>query len=212
MTRTVPIILVVLLAAGIFLADPARRARAMIAPSSIPAGLRELPSDIPGWRADDLREPLPRAYPPHNAVWEASARYIADAPGSASVAYFRIVIAQDRRDLMAFDPTHAMRAGGWELVGATSTEGLRQTEHARRAGLLSERVVLETAYVEPGRWGPMPRTYDRAAGVDPGWPGPGAMVQVLVTAPVEGNALSLRAWVRERAGQLADELARVVVP
>ncbi len=215
MTRTLPIILVLLLALGIFFADPARRAEPMISPARVLVAVRGLPVTIAGWQLVDQGDSLPRAYPPHYDVWEASARYGSDAPASGSTAYLRIVIAQDRRDLLAFDPTHAMRAGGWEpdvSVRPTETNGLWRTQHTRGAGLLDERVVLETAYVVPGRWGSDSRDLRILVDAGPGWPGPGAIVQMLVTAPVGPNAQAMRDVVKEMAQQLADELARTSTP
>jgi hypothetical protein len=164
-------------------------------------------------RESDREERLPRAYPPHNAVFETSASYARrsgmESP-SGSAAFIRVVVAQDRRDLLAFHPIHAMRRGGWEPDGSQQGEHAWRTRHVHTEDFLTEFIELDTVYVVPGFFGPRALVFESAAGRGPGWPGPGALVQVLVTAPGEAEAEQLRAAAIDLAQQLADDLARRV--
>lgn len=204
MTRTLPIILVLLLAAGIFALDPVRRAGPMLAPEAVLADFEPLPESIGAWQRDTQSEPLPRAFPPHNAVEGRTASYIHAPTNSTAVVW--IVLAQDRRDLLAFVPVHAMRAGGWSPTGGEEAEGLWRTRHARGGNLLVEYIELDTAFVVPGAWGPDRDELNQAAPRGPGWPGPGALVQVLLTAPREPQADDMRDQVRRLAELLAARL------
>lgn len=213
MTRTFPIILVLLLALGVFLVDPARRADPMIEPARLPTAAQWRPPTIGGWiRSDDESDRLPRAYPPHNKIWQASVAYFISTPGGGSEAYLRVVIAQDRRDLLAFEPTHAMRAGGWEPVRAQAVGELWRTRHSSHSGLLDEFVVLDTAFIAPGRWGSDPSITYAASTEGPGWPGPGAIVQVLFSGTIGDNAEAVREEVRRVAEQLSGELETTGTP
>jgi|GEM_PF-4276418 len=213
LTRSLPIIFVLLIALVVFLVDPARRAGPMIEPATLPTATDWQAPTIEGWtRNDDESERLPRAYPPHNAIWRISVAYYTGAPGVGSEAYLRVVIAQDCRDLLAFEPTQAMRAGGWEPVDAQATGGLWRTTHTSHAGLLDEFVILDTAFVVPGRWGSSPSITSAESAQGPGWPGPGAIVQVLFSGAINENAQAVREEVRRMANVLAQELETAGTP
>ena len=206
MARFLPIILVMLLALGVFVIDPARRADPMISAAGLSAAPWGAPT-IDGWiRNDDETERLPRAYPPHNTVRSESAAYVASTVGLASEAYLRVVMAQDCRDLLAYDPNHSMLAGGWEPVDAQAIGGFWRTRHTHRSALLDEVVVLDTMFVAPGQWGSDPAITSPAHNPGPGWPGPGAIVQVLFVGSVGENAATMRAEVQRLAENLASEL------
>lgn len=198
MKRALPTALTLLLAAVLWLVDPVRRAEPAIDPSGI-AGSITLP-ELQGWKADDARTALPSAFPPHNPISERT--WVLDpAPLSDQQSFLRVIVAQDRRDLLAFDPIHAMRAGGWQPVSAGSVDGLWVTRHTRTAPLLDETVTLATAFVVPGKWsgqGSMLRQHDASG---PGWPGPGAIVQAIVS---EGDRAT---EIQELVEQLAEDIA-----
>lgn len=211
MTRTLPIILVLVLALGVFLVDPARRAGSMISPANLPLAGQDLSPILGRWIRDtSWNNTLPRAFPTHNQVWDGSARYVSSASGSE--AFLLVVIAQDRRDLHAFDPTHAMRADGWEPIDGEIIGEFLQTRHTRHTNLLDEFRVLETAFVAPGRWGANPSITNAAGNDGPGWPGPGAIVQMRVAGSAGDDAAGLRDEVRRLAQQLSTELATVDAP
>lgn len=213
MTRGLPIILVLLLALGVYLTDPARRAGPMIEPAALPTAAKWQSPTIEGWtRTDDQSERLPRAYPPHNSIWRVSVAYFTGTYGDGSEAYLRVVIAQDCRDLLAFEPTQAMRAGGWDLVDAQPIDGLWRTTHTSRAGLLDEFIELDTAFVAPGQWGSSPSIIDAQHANGPGWPGPGAIVQVLFSGTIDASAHAVREEVRRLAQDLASELGQAGTP
>lgn len=211
MTRTLPIILVLVFALGVFLVDPARRAGPMIEPAGLPAAGHDLPLTLDVWIRDtSWNNTLPRAFPTRNQIWDGSARYVSSASGSE--AFLLVVIAQDRRDLLAFDPTHAMRADGWEPIDGEIIGEFLQTRHTRHTNLLDEFRVLETAFVAPGRWGASPSITNAAGHDGPGWPGPGAIVQMRVAGPAGNDAAGLRDEVRRLARRLSTELAAVDAP
>lgn len=203
MTRTLPIILVLLLALGVFLVDPARPAAPMMSPESLPTAEQGLAQSVGTWNRDPTwDDTLPIAYPPHNEVLDTSARYMSSATGAE--AFLRVVIAQDRRDLLAFEPTHAMRAGGWSSIGAEESSNLWQTRHTRHSDLVDEFLVVDTAFVIAGLWGPTPGITHAVSTGGPGWPGPGAIVQVLHGG---GSAAADADILREEARRVADRLA-----
>jgi hypothetical protein len=205
--RFLPILLVLLLALGVFVADPVRRAGEMIDAASLRAVAGDAPPNVEGWiLVDDPRERLPRAYPPHNEVTTRSASYVIGPFGPSPEAYVRVVVAQDCRDLLAYDPSHSMLAGGWRPVEAREHGGLWHSAHARRSALIDELVVLETAFVAPGRWGSDPAITSPANASGPGWPGAGAIVQVLLIGSATNHADAMRAEVRRLAERVADDL------
>jgi hypothetical protein len=212
-SRTVPIILIIPLAVAVYLADPIRHKGTMVDPSAYEAGIADLIVETPGWTRTELSETLPRAFPPHNAYLDKTTQYqyvgAAGLPGgdspSATEAFLRIVIVQDRRDLLAFDPIQAMRAGGWTGRAGQRREGFRRTIHGRGPGQYGERVTLDTIYVVPGAWGADPQIIAEAGRSGPGWPGPGAIVQLLLNGGGEqGEAPGLS----EAARRVAEALAR----
>lgn len=210
MKRTLPIIALFLVVAGVVVIDPARRMGEMIEPRNLAPA--ELPEEVGQWLRVEGDDELPRAYPPHNAVWTRTTRYQPQGFEGLQTAFVRVVIASDRRDLLAFEPEHAMRAGGWATQGARAAHGLRVTTHARRGELLDETLQVETAYVSPGAWGQRRDIVNGVRPEGPGWPGPGALVQLLRTSPVVEDADGLRAMVKDLAGELSSQLERGATP
>ncbi|MFI4917196.1 MAG: hypothetical protein ACIAS6_11910 [Phycisphaerales bacterium JB060] len=204
MRRVVPIILVLPIALMVYLADPIRRAGPMIDPVAIAAPNGELPPAINGWVRAIESEMLPRAYPPHNLTWQPTARYV--DPLTGDEAFLRVVVVQDRRDLLAFDPSEAMRAGGWAHEGSRKDERFHHTSHRKGPEPFTERVTLDTVYVAPGYLGPNREAISRIDHQGPGWPGPAALVQLLLTSddPVAHKNLQHVAW--DLARTLADRL------
>ena len=205
MKRLLPILVTMTIAVGLFVIDPVRHAEPAIDPSRL--AVEDMPATIGPWLREGAPDVLPRAYAPRNEVWESVTSYrprTYEGPGSA---YVRIVIAQDRRDLLAYEPAHAMRAGGWSSIDGELHDGLWQTQHTRREGLLSERVILCTAYVAPGGWGASAHVLDETRPAGSGWPGPAALVQVLTTAPVAADPTALHAFAQDLATALSARLA-----
>ncbi len=207
MARFIPFILVLLVALGVFLVDPIRRAGEMIDPKAIPIVAQWSPPRIDGWfHSEGSSDSLPRAYPPHNAIKSETVAYVSGMVGLASEAYLRVVVAQDCRDLLAYEPSHSMLAGGWEPVDAEEAGGFWRTRHAHRSTLVDEVVVLETIFVAPGVWGSNPTITRPAHNPGPGWPGPAAVVQVLFVGSFGDNANAVRTEARHLAEQLAADL------
>lgn len=204
MRRIVPVILVLPIALMVYLADPIRRAGPMIDPEAIASAHAELPPAIDGWARASESETLPRAYPPHNLTWQPTARYV--DPLTGDEAFLRVVVVQDRRDLLAFDPSEAMRAGGWTHEESRKGERFHRTSHRKGPEPFTERVTLDTVYVAPGYLGPDREATSNIDHRGPGWPGPAALVQLLLTsdAPEAHKNLQDAAWDLARA--LADRL------
>lgn len=210
--RVVPVILILPLAAMVYVIDPIRHQGSMIDPLSYEDRVARLVSETPGWARTDLSESLPRAFPPHNRYLEATTQYrsigtsgrLVSGPPSVAQAFLRIVIVQDRRDLLAFDPIQAMRAGGWTNQLERDYEGFRRTIHVRGPGQYGEQVTLDTIYVVPGDWGADPGIIEEADRSGPGWPGPGAIVQLLLT---DGDERSEAPGLSDAAKRVAGALA-----
>lgn len=194
----VPTIVLLLVALGVFLIDPMRRAGPALQPSLLAESLAPVPELLGPWQLDGREESMPRAYQPLRSVYERTERYSCQADS----AYVRVVIACDRRDLLAYVPSHAMHRKGWLALPVEIVEGLERSNHTYDSGLLVERITVESAYVLPGRWGPDAGVFDREAPMGSGWPGPGAVVQLLLTNP-HAPANELREHVRELAQALA---------
>ena len=202
MKRVLPTILTIVLAAGLWLGDPVRRGEPPLDPTSIDPG--QQPGVVGMWQMAQAAVALPRAFPPHYAVSERVWVYETSARSDRK-AFVRIIVAQDRRDLLAFEPTHAMRAGGWQPKSASVVEGLWHTRHVRSAQLLSETVILDTAFVLPRGWTAQYEIIEDTATLGPGWPGPGAIVQLIAPEGYETNAL--RRLVKSIADGLSRQLA-----
>lgn len=210
MNRVFPVILLLVVAAGVLVIDPARRAGEMIEPHRLAPD--ELPQQVGQWvRSKDVDE-LPRAYPPHNEIWSRTTRYQRAGLDGVETAFVRVVIAQDYRNLLAFEPEYAMRAGGWTSERTQAANGLHATQHARRDGLLKETLRVETAYIAPGVWGPDRSLSEGARPIGPGWPGPGSMVQLLTTAPLAEDTTELRSLIKSVASALSTRLAQDASP
>ncbi|MGD1916417.1 MAG: hypothetical protein ACFCBV_09555 [Phycisphaerales bacterium] len=204
MKLVLPTILTLCCSVVILLVDPARQRGSMIEPSDIAPSA--MPDRVGAWLRSNSNEELPHAYPPHNEVWERVTVYRPQGVETADAAFVRVIIAQDRRDLLAYEPSYAMRIGGWTPEGAEATNGLTVSRHARREGPLREMLTIETAYVAPGEWGASRGVIDDAQPDGPGWPGPGAVVQLLTTSPAEDPG-ALRQMVRDTAAELAAAMA-----
>lgn len=197
--HAVPIIILLALAAALYAVDPLRRAGPGLTPASMEQMHSEPPASLGLWQLDGHQDALPRAFNSFHEVNERSVRYMLDN----DTAYLRVAVARDRRDLRAYAPAHAMRRAGWSALPPVAQHGLELCYHEREMGLLAERISIESAYVLPGRWGHQAKAIDRAPPLGPGWPGPGAVVQLLLTNP-DAPAEALRQHVRT----LADELAK----
>ncbi|MEQ9095644.1 MAG: hypothetical protein RIE32_05210 [Phycisphaerales bacterium] len=225
MRRSIPVILILPVAAAVYMADPIRRQGPMLDPASVDVDAHVLQQDVAGWVRTETSQQMPLAFPPHNAVRIETIRYVIRSTPEGDIglldddrriiaeAFLRIVIAQDRRDLLAFDPIEAMRSGGWSGQAGEDTDELRRTVHQRGPGPFTESVTLDTAYVAPGAWGADPAVLNAAGDLDRGWPGQGAMVQLLIAdAPSEQDAQALRNVVRSAAEALAEALAGSEAP
>lgn len=201
MKLVLPTILTLCCAAVLFLLDPTRQRGSMIDPGSLAPSA--MPERVGPWVRLDSDETLPHAYPPHNLVWERVTTYQPASTESGDAAFVHVIIAQDRRDLLAYEPSYAMRAGGWSSESAETTDGLNASQHSRREGLLKETLTIETAYILPGVWGPDRSIIDDAHPHGSGWPGPGAMVQLLTSSPLVQDPSSLRDLVKNTAAELA---------
>lgn len=199
--HVVPIIILLALAAALYAVDPLRRAGPGLTPASMEQMLSEPPASLGLWQLGGHQDALPRAFQSFHEVSEQSVRYVQ----GNETAYLRVAIARDRRDLRAYAPAHAMRRAGWSALPPVEQHGLELCIHQREMGLLAERISIESAYVLPGRWGHQAKAIDRAPPLGPGWPGPGAVVQLVLTNP-EAPANELRQHVRDLAEELASSL------
>lgn len=205
-----PTIVLVALALGVFALDPVRRAPAAIEPGSLVVG-PELPQGS-AWLGresiqDQPAQDLPRAYPPHKSYADVVFGFEASEGGLDGEAFLRVVVVEDRHDLLAFEPRYAMRAGGWDMVASGASDGMWRTEHTQGSGLLRERLVVETVYVVPGRWDARRAIAAEAGTLGPGWPGPGALVQIVATLPLGADLEPLRAQAQAIAEELSASLA-----
>lgn len=201
--RVLPTILTLVIAGCLWLVDPVRRAGPMISPNEAMIGT--LPATPTGWELGEATGDLPRAFPPHNAITQKLVVYNRLGRSEASV-FLRVVIAQDRRDLLAYEPAHAMRAGGWQPESSLEVDGLWRTEHSRRSQLLEEVIIVDTAYVVPGRWSATLDLLHDAGLSGGGWPGPGAIVQLIIPAEDGVNARAFHDLVKEVAASVANSL------
>lgn len=193
-----PTILTLLLAAALWLVDPVRQAGPMLAVDRLP--LEPMPAMVGSAVRTDDRPDLPSAFVPRRRVLERVCAYAQIRPGDAP-AFVRIVVAQDRRDLMAYDPIYAMRAGGWLTIGSQAEGKLLKSIHARPADPTDQTMVLLTAFVRPGTWGAHRQAILSGGPIGPGWPGPGAVVQAMV--PQGSDASAIRRLVESKAQRLA---------
>lgn len=197
------------LALAVCVADPIRRSGGMVDLEALEDNATSLARTPPGWVRVESSQPLPRAYPPHNAFLDETIQYRRlsgsgfDNPNL--IAFLRIAIVQDRRDLLAFDPIEAMRANGWTSEDGPTGQDARRTIHGRGIDAYGDRVTLDTIYVVPGDFGADPELIAEAGHRGPGWPGPGAIVQVLVT---EGEEQADVPALSSLALQIAESLAK----
>lgn len=201
MKRVLPIIVTLVLLVGLWKADPVRRADPMIEPA--PLTRIDFPAVLGPWRLETLDGQLPKAFPPHNEVAERVAVYQSALVGDAP-AYVRVVVAQDRRDLLAYEPTHAMQKIGWSPVVAEQSGDLWHTRHLRPTTLLDRAIDVHTAFVLPGTWGPEPSLHRSLDAAGPGWPGPGAIVQVIIPDGLDAEPMLV--LTRDLASSLAQNL------
>ncbi|MFI4883187.1 MAG: hypothetical protein ACIAQU_11445 [Phycisphaerales bacterium JB064] len=203
MKRVLPTILTLVIAGCLWLIDPVRDEGPMISLSEAIVGT--LPATPTGWMLGEATGDLPHAFPPHNAITQKLVVYNRLGRSEASV-FLRVVIAQDRRDLLAYEPTHAMRAGGWQPESALEVDGLWHTEHSRRSQLLDEVITVDTVYIVPGMWSAQFDLLDDAGLSGSGWPGPGAIVQLIISAEDGVNAQPFHDFVKAMAENVADRL------
>lgn len=200
MKRALPTALTLVLATGLWLVDPVRRAEPAIDPASIALTV----ATPAAWGLSDAQADLPRAYPPHNRVAERT--WVFDSmPGTSGRSFLRVVVAQDRRDLLAYDPVHAMQAGGWHSRSAQSSNGLWLTHHARSAPLLDETVTVVSAFVIPDVWSDQSALVYQQSASGPGWPGPGATVQLIL--PEDQPSAEVCDHIKQIAQHIAEQLA-----
>lgn len=207
MKTIVPIIAILGLALGVYALDPMRHAGPALRPAALGESMAGAPAFLGDWRLDGPHTDMPRAFDTFREVHDRTVRYVL----GNDMAYVRVAIALDRRDLRAYMPAHAMRRVGWSPSPADVHDGLERCVHQRDTGLLEERVSVESAYVLPGQWGHDAGLIDRASPVGPGWPGPGAVVQLVLTNP-EAGADALRRHVRDLADALAHQMQVGVEP
>ncbi len=206
--QIVPVITMLALALAVCVADPIRRSGAVIDLESLDAEVASLVRAPRGWVRVEFAQPLPKAYPPHYAFIDETTQFRRLAgtgiENATLIAFLRIAVVQDRRDLLAFDPAEAMRANGWTSEDGAADQDARRTVHGRGTDAYGDRVTLDTIYVVPGDWGPDPALIANAGHRGPGWPGPGAIVQVLVT---EGDEQTDVPALSALALQIAESLA-----
>jgi len=202
MRRAASIILVIALCAGVVLVDPSRGHGAARIPEAW-SEAADLPPRIGRWTAAEADGTLPWAISPRRAVRVLEAAY-APARGRPATARVRIVLAADRRDLLAVCPDLAMSAGGWERHELRLETASTTSTHQRRAGPVAERAVAYTAFAIPGRVAGSWEALGDLDAAGPGWPGPGAAVQAVVRGePAAGRGAELAAWVEQAAARLA---------
>ncbi|MEO1008379.1 MAG: hypothetical protein AAFX79_07415 [Planctomycetota bacterium] len=173
--RSILLTLVALLA--IALADPVADAPQPRIPDAWRDIAAQASRDVGPWtyRAED--DPPRSAFRTRHEVVVRRLVFRHRSGGPRAMAVLQIVLAADRRDLLAYEPAYALPLAGWRPAEPDQLES-RSMLMVRGEGPLAERIRADHQAVLPGRVAGGWRQAIRAEPIGPGWPGPAAAVQV----------------------------------